>query len=133
MAGCGGSSDSSTTTAALSKSEFVAKADAICERGDKRIEAAAERYLGPGRPTRAQFVRFANAAVVPQTQQIVDGIRALDPPADVADTVDQMIADAQSVNDRLKADPEELASSEDPFADVNRLAKEAGLDACAGD
>jgi hypothetical protein len=142
VAGCGGGGHGSTasgggdrgsTAATASDPHFAAKADAICKRADKRMQAAAGKYLGPGKPTRRQFKRFATAAVVPYTQQIIDGIRSLTPPASVADTVDEMLTEAQSVNDRLKAEPGELAGSTDPFVKVNRLAKQAGLDACAGD
>ena len=131
-AGCGGS-DQGSTAAKASDPDFAAKANAICERGDKRMQAAAGKYLGPGEPTRRQFKRFATTAVVPYTQQIIDGIRSLTPPASVSDTVDAMLAEAQSVTDRLTAAPETLAGSDDPFTKVNRLAKQAGLDACAGD
>jgi hypothetical protein len=131
-AGCG-SGNEDPTAAKAGDPDFALKADAICARNDKRIEAAAARYLGPGRPTRRQLARFAAAAVVPYTQQTIDGIARLSPPPTVADTVDAMLAEAQSVNDRLKAQPAALAGTDDPFAKVGRLAKQAGLDGCAGD
>ncbi len=81
LAGCGGGGGSSTTSA-MGKAEFVAAADAICERADKRIEAAAGKLLGPGEPTGQQFEKFATAAVVPYTQQIIDGIEELTPPSE---------------------------------------------------
>ncbi|MEZ5078610.1 MAG: hypothetical protein R2725_14335 [Solirubrobacterales bacterium] len=132
LAACGGGGESSTA-AAMSEAEFVAAAEAICERADKRIEAAAGKRLGPGEPSEEELEKFAIAAVVPYTQQIIDGIEGLTPPASLADTVSEMTAEAQSVNDRLKAEPGELAASEDPFAEVSRLARQAGLDACAGE
>jgi hypothetical protein len=132
LAACGGGGESSTT-AAMSKAEFVAAADAICERADKQIEAAAGRLLGPGEPTDQQFEKFATAAVVPGTQQIIDGIERLTPPASLAGAVSEMTAEAQSVNDRLKAEPAELTGSEDPFTKVGRLARKAGLAACAAE
>ena len=107
-------------------------------RRDLRTQRQAHRsgrrpVPGPGRPTRRQFAAFATGAVVPYTQQTIDGIARLSPPQTVADSVDAMLAEAQSVNDRLKAQPAALAGTDDPFAKVGRLAKQAGLDGCAGD
>ncbi len=132
LAGCGGGGGSSTASA-MGEAEFVAAADAICERADKRIEAAAGKLLGPGEPTDRQFEKFATAAVVPYTQQIIDGIEGLTPPSSLVGTVAEMTAEAQSVADRLKAEPAGLAGSEDPFTEVSQLARQAGLDACAAE
>jgi hypothetical protein len=132
VAGCGGSDDSSTTTA-LSQSEFVAKATAVCEPADKQIEAAAHKYLGAGRPTAHDFEKFVTAAVVPDTQQVIDGLEGLTPPSSQAQAYDALIAELQSVNDRLKANPRALAQQGDPFAKSNQLAKQAGLGACTSE
>ena len=124
VAGCGGGDDSSTAT--LSQSEFVAKASAICGPAGKQIEAAAHKYLGTGRPTTGEFERFVNAAVVPDTQQVIDGLNGLTPPASQAATYSALVDELQSVNDQLKANPQLLAQQGDPFAKSNQLAKQSG-------
>jgi hypothetical protein len=133
VAGCGGSSDSSnnSTTNPLSQSEFVAKASAICQTGGKQIEQAAGKYLGGGRPTPADFEQFVDKAVVPDTQQQIDQFRQLTPPASEADTYAALVDGLQSVTDKLKANPQLLAQSGDPFAATKAPAKQLGLDACA--
>jgi hypothetical protein len=131
VAGCGGGDDSSTTT--LSQSEFVAKATAICRPVNQDIEAAAHKYLGAGRPTPQDFEQFTSTAVVPDTQQIIDGLKGLTPPAAQSGTYSALLGELQSVNDQLKANPQLLAQQGDPFAKSNQLAKQVGLDACAGD
>ncbi|MDX6616915.1 MAG: hypothetical protein QOD60_2006 [Solirubrobacterales bacterium] len=130
VAGCGGSSDNSTTNP-LSQSEFVAKASAICETGGKQIEQAAAKYLGGGRPTPQDFEQFVDKAVVPDTQQQIDQFRQLTPPASETDTYATLVDGLQSVTDKLKANPQLLAQSGDPFAGTKSPAKQLGLDACA--
>ncbi|MGA8927468.1 MAG: hypothetical protein WB462_14750 [Solirubrobacterales bacterium] len=133
VAGCGGSDDNSTT-ATLSQSEFVAKATAICKPANQRIEVAAHKYLGTGGPPTPQaFEQFATAAVIPETQTVIDEFNALTPPADSAQAYDAMVAELQSVNDRLKANPQALSQQGDPFAKANQLARQTGLDVCAAD
>lgn len=133
VVGCGGSDDNSTT-ATLSQSEFVAKATAICKPANQRIEAAAHKYLGTGGPPTPQaFEQFATAAVIPETQTVIDEFNALTPPADSAQAYDAMVAELQSVNDRLKANPQALSQQGDPFAKANQLARQTGLDVCAAD
>src|SRR6266480_6777187 len=125
IAGCGSGDDSSTTT--LSQSEFVAKATAICRPVNQDIEAAAHKYLGAGRPTPQDFDQFAATAVVPDTQQVIDGLKGLTPPDGQSGTYSALLGELQSVNDQLKANPQLLAQHGDPFAKSNQLARQAGL------
>ncbi len=131
LAGCGGGDESSTTT--LSQSEFAARASAICRPVNQQIEAAAHKYLGSGRPTSQDFEQFVNSAVVPDTQQVIDGLKGLTPPASQSATYSALLDELESVNDQLKANPQRLAQQGDPFAKSNQLAKQSGLDGCASD
>jgi hypothetical protein len=64
---------------------------------------------------------------------VIDGLEGLTPPSSQAQAYDALIAELQSVNDRLKANPRALAQQGDPFAKSNQLAKQAGLDACTSE
>ena len=130
-AGCGGDDDNATTT--LSQSEFVAKATAICQPVNQDIEAAAQKYLGSGRPTAQDFQQFATAAVVPDTQHVIDQFKELTPPSSEADSYSALIDELQKTNDQVKANPQLLAQQGNPYAKANELAGQAGLDACAAD
>ncbi len=132
LAGCGGGDDGAATTA-LSQAELAAQAAPICRSADQRIEAAAHKYLGSGRPSAKDLERFATVAVVPETQRAIDHLGDLTPPTSDAQAYDDLIVEMQSVNDRLKADPHVLAEHGDPFAKSNKLARQAGLDACSAD
>ena len=132
VGGCGGGDDSSTTTA-LSQAAFVAKATAACKPVDQDIEAAAHKYLGSGRPTSQDFEQFATTAVVPDTQQVIDGFKGLTPPSSQASTYAALINELQAANDQVKANPQLLAQQGNPYEQANELARKSGLDACAAD
>jgi hypothetical protein len=132
VAGCGSSDDDSTTNA-LSQSEFVAKATAICQPANEQIEDAAQKIIGSGPPTPQSFERFATAAVIPETQGVIDKFRELTPPSSQSQAYASLLTELQSVNDELKADPSRLAQQGNPFEKANQLARQAGLNACAAD
>ena len=73
-AGCGSSGSTDTTTAAITKSAFVAKANAICTKGNKVQNTAGEK-LGKN-PSQAQFTAYVNNTVIPNIQGQIDSVRA---------------------------------------------------------
>jgi hypothetical protein len=149
-AGCGDDDDetttsSTTTTTAgatgatgatgepLSKDEFITQADAICEAGDKKIDAAAQETFSGGQPSQAEQEQFVTEDVVPNIQEQVDGLRALTPPEGDEDEVSAILDSAQDAIDQIESDPGTLtegANGDDPFSEANQLAKEYGLTVC---
>lgn len=127
-AGCGGDdgSSSSPTSSALTKSEFITQADAICKSGDAAINAA------PQPKSQKQAEAFITSTVVPNVQKQVDQIRALGAPSGDEDQVNAILDSAQQGIDTVTADPSAIASrnGSDPFADANQKAKAYGLEAC---
>jgi len=80
VAGCGGGDSSSTT--ALSKSDFLAQGNAICAKGDKEINAAAGKVFTQSQaPSQATQQKFVTDTVVPNIQGQIDAIDALPPPS----------------------------------------------------
>ena len=128
-AGCGGD-DKGADKKPLSQSQFVAKATAICVPANKRIDVAAKKYLGGGKPTATDFDQFVHQALVPITRQQVSQFRRLNPPANEAVTYKSMIDKLQSITDRLNANPQLLSKPGDPFAGPKAAAKQIGLDGC---
>jgi hypothetical protein len=108
-AGCGSSNDnSSTSTAGLTKAEFVAQANAICDKGNKQD------------------------AGVAGIQSQIDQVRALGAPSGDEATVTNMLDVAQADLDKVKANPALLNSSKaNPFGDFAALAHPYGLTSCA--
>jgi hypothetical protein len=133
-AGCGSdNSDDTSTSAALTKEEFLAQGNAICKQGNQEIDAAFGA-LGKGQPSQAELETTITEKVVPGIQSQIDDLRALSPPEGDADTVNAILDDAQTALDGVEADPSSIATENgsDPFADVNKKVGEYGLTTCAG-
>lgn len=130
-AGCGSSSSSNTTsTTALTKPEFLAKANAICKAGNKLSNAAASKVFPKNtKPTQAQVTSYVKI-VAPEIQTQITGIRALGaPPGDEA-MVASMLNMAQQDLDKVKSNPALLVSNTDAFADFAKVAHPYGLTSC---
>jgi NhaP-type Na+/H+ and K+/H+ antiporter len=125
-AGCGGSDDDSTTSS-LTKSEWIAKADAICQAGNQRDEQAAEQLFGNGKPTAAELQQFVTETAIPDTQRQIDELRALGAPSGDEDQVNKILDTVQADIDQAKAAGD---INDQTFADANALAKQYGLQVC---
>jgi ABC-type lipoprotein release transport system permease subunit len=128
-AGCGSGGDSSTTSS-LTKAEWIAKADAICQQGNQEIEQAAKQQFGNQRPTAAEVQQFATGTALPNTQSQVDKIKALGAPSGDEDQVNHILDTVQADIDKAKAAGDIENST---FADGNALAKQYGLKVCGQD
>jgi hypothetical protein len=134
-AGCGGGSDSSTTsTAALTKSEFLAQGNKICAKGNQEINQAAKKTFSNGQPSAGQVNQFVTQTVIPSIQSSIAGVEALAPPTGDEAQVNAIVTSAQTALDKAKANPKLLTenSSNDPFAESNKLAEAYGLTKCGG-
>jgi hypothetical protein len=128
-AGCGDSNDDSTTsTAAISKADFVAQANQICKQGNDEIEATGKQL---GNLNEAQLEQFASDTIVPNIQKQVDGVKALGAPAGEEAQVDQLVSTVQGDIDELKADPSKI-TDDSLFAEANKQSRALGLNECAG-
>jgi hypothetical protein len=144
IAGCGGGSSSSTSGAsgtsgaqgaALSKSEFLAKGNAICAKGNQELNAAGNKAFSDGQPSQAELDKFATDTIIPNIQQQIDGLDALPAPSGDEDQVQAIVDAAQSALDKAKQDPSVLTDQggSDPFAQANKLADAYGLTKCGSD
>ena len=128
-AGCGGSNRSSTSTspAAITKAEFVAKANAICGNGDPALLAAGVTLASHS--SQAQAAALVRGTYVPTIEAQIDGVRALGTPSGEEAAVTSMLNLAQADLNRLKSKPALVRT--DVFADFARVAHPYGLTACA--
>jgi hypothetical protein len=130
LSACGGGGSS---TATISKAEFLKQGNAICKNGNKQIEAAAEQQFpkGRGRPSQAEQVKFATQMVISNIQHQIDAIKALGAPEGDEATVETITSEAQSALDEAKKDPTVLTGNgPGPFAKANKFANSYGLTAC---
>jgi hypothetical protein len=132
VGGCGASNSASTRTStptAISKSVFLAKANAICVKGNAASKAARAK-LGPN-PTEEQIVSFVRGTEVPAVQRQIDEIRALGAPAGDRATITKMLNLAQQAVGRVRVVPTILTTGEDVFAPFAAIAHPYGLTACS--
>jgi hypothetical protein len=130
-AGCGSSNDNSTTsTASLTKAEWIAKADAICKAGNAK-QNAAEQQTFKQKPTQAQIQQFTTDTLLPNIQQQVNSIKALGTPSEQGAQANAVLASAQHAIDAVKADPSSLSqNNNNPFEETNKLAQAYGMKVC---
>jgi hypothetical protein len=124
LAACGG--DDHLTT-----QEFRTQANAICTDANATIGETLGPIFG-GEPTPEQ-PQEALATIVATSRTTHDDVAALDPPSDLSDGVDAMLASFDAGTDQ--AESLGLAffdTDDDPWADAGQQAGALGLDACAG-
>jgi hypothetical protein len=147
-AGCGIQGDDAE---ALTKPDFVAEANAICQTSNDRLDPIFEAVYAdlddvdwddPDNQLLI-FKRFdvALEQAVPIIDQQLDDVGALEPPADDKDLIETLLADqAAAVSEFTRlmnaaADGDQAAlaaldTEEDPFDDIDRRAREYGLTVC---
>lgn len=145
MAACGNDAE------ALSKPEFIEQANAICQASQDEAEPLFDAVFADledidfDDPANEGllFTRFAEAMqeVEPIFERQLDDIRALEPPAEDKELIDELIADQEEALTRFVTTLDAAAAGdeaaraavdgdEDPFDDVDRRAREYGLTVC---
>jgi hypothetical protein len=135
VAGCGSSDDSST--ASLTKAQFVKQGNAICTAGNKELEEGFEEFakennLGKNEePSEAEFEEAAETVLVPGIDKQLEGLRALGTPEGDEGEVDQLLSGAEEALEEIEEDPSKASQeSGGPFEQVNKEAREYGLTVC---
>lgn len=138
VAGCGGGSDSTETTSALSKAEFVKQGNAICAKGSKEIEEGFEKFgkehgfSEKKEPSEAELEEAVETIVIPGIRKQVDGIRALGTPTEEGAEAEAVLDAAEEGLEKGEEDPKLFLEEESsgPFAKANKLSREFGLTKC---
>jgi hypothetical protein len=132
-AGCSDETDTADAEAAPTEEEFVAQANAICAAGNAEIEAlAAETFGSTTPPTDEQLLEVLDEVLANVSSQI-DAIDALEPPADLAATVDEWLRAGRSGVEAARTQGTSFfdAAGENPIsAEANRLGSTLGVTEC---
>jgi hypothetical protein len=141
--GCGGDSEDdseptantanesrSATGPALTKEEWIERADEICAPGEKKIDRAVDELFSGPSPSQPDLDRFATETLVPTVQGEIDEIRELVPPAGDEDEVDRILDSAQEGVDQIEAEGGLIERGGGPFIEANLLAQQYGLRTC---
>lgn len=132
LTGCGSSdgAKAESEAGALSKSEYIKKAGAICTGAEKRLDAVGETFKDPANPTLEELTTALEEHAVPEFEKVAADLRKLEPPAADAKEVDAFLDALDAAVAKIKAEPMSLVD-EATFADANKKAEAYGLDACA--
>ncbi len=134
VAGCGGGGGDETST--ISKSAFIKKADAVCEKGSQRMVAAFTAFLKKEKsavkhPSQASKEEMVGEVLVPSVKQEIKELQALGAPSGDEDRVGEIIKALEEGLETAESNPEAVVSSSDAvFGISSRLAKEYGLEVC---
>lgn len=136
--GCGGDDD--TSTSSISKAAFIKKADAICQAGDKRVEAKLAAYLKENvvkeseesvSETNAKATEIAETAVIPAITREIEGLRALGAPSGDEDEIEAILEALEEGLERTEEDPATgLRTNTELFRRAKGLSEEYGLAVC---
>jgi hypothetical protein len=141
VAGCGGGGggDPTVTTGSLSKEAFVKKADAICTKGNARLQKGFALYLRKNKksiialrhPSKADYDGLIGGVLVPNLEREIKEIRALGAPAGDEERIEAIFTAWEEGIEVAENDPNAVRhSSEAIFGIGSRLAKEYGLEVC---
>lgn len=127
--GCGSSDSSDSSSEALSKADYIEQGNAICDKGNAELAAAAKE-IGSN-PSKAQIESYATDTLIPNLEDQAAALRALGAPEGDQETVDAIYTALDDGIAATKDDPS-VVVSDDPFSKANDLAAAYGLSACAG-
>lgn len=134
--GCGGSD---STTASLSKAQFVKQADAICEAADEAQAEALQRF-GEETPqlsnkqinSKATQETIIKAVGLPPIRAEIKELSELGVPEGDEDQIEAIISGLEQALKQAEANPVALTDEKGgPFTEVGKLAAKYGLKACA--
>ena len=136
FAACGDDEESeasSSESAALTDTELVSEAEAICKEHNKAIAAGFEEEGVGANPDAVQVRAMVKDYVLPQYSAWIGRQDALVPPEDMASDWDTWITDSTAARDAVKDDPN-AAFDTATFETVNGEAEGLGLgeDCAAG-
>jgi hypothetical protein len=126
---CGGGSKGVT------KSEYLAKARAVCQKGNQTLTAAsnaAVAKLPPGQKlSDPEIEKFVRETVIPTIRDQVRELRALPPPKGQKGKVEEIYSALDKGLDELEKNPKKLTDGSNVFADADSLATKYGISVCA--
>jgi hypothetical protein len=132
VAGCGSAGSS---TASISKTEFIEKADAACKKGEEEIQkdfaTFGKEHESIKKPSEADYAELIDDVLVGNAEQEVKEIRALGIPEGDEKPIEAMLEAREKSLEKAQDNPKAVVrGGEDIFAEASKLAKEYGLREC---
>ncbi len=136
-AGCGSSSDDSTTVVVLTKTEFIKQGDAICKRGSESLSQEAEDFadennIDTEKPTKEQQEEVIATVVGPALQTQAEELGELGAPDGEEEKTTAIVDALETGAEELEDNPGALleSSGKGPLDKANELANEFGFKEC---
>ncbi len=138
-AGCGGGGggdSAEVTESSMSKSEYVAQANQVCEKGSQSLETDFAVFVkeaeGKKSQAKAEYVKLVETVIAPNVEAETEELRELGAPeGDLAKVKEILKAREESIA-IAEEDPEAVIhNSEKVFGKASKVAGEYGLKACA--
>lgn len=137
VGGCGSGDEA---TASLTKAQFVKKANAICDKAERRIQSELGELLKQYKdnlPTTeaanvAAQAAVAETVVLPARRQQTEEITDLGAPSGEEDRIDAIVASLEAALEDIEADPAKAAEiSASTFGEAWEKTRTYGLYNCA--
>jgi len=132
-AACG--DDDGGGSSGVSKSEYLAEARTICQKGNQALTAASNDVfakLPPGQKlSDPEIEGFVRSTVIPTIRDQVAELRKLTPPKGEKDHVDEIYDELDAGLDELEKNPKKLTDGSNVFADADKLATKYGITVCS--
>lgn len=130
-AGCGddGEDGGESAAAGPTKEEWLAEANAACERADRVMNREGEALFAEGEPSQQVMRDYALEVVVPAFRRTIADIRALGAPAGDEQVIEELLAAQEEGTDRVEQDPLSIFEEDEP-SQADRLAAQYGLTSC---
>ena len=142
FSGCGGSDSSnasatseSANSAPLTKKQFVAQANQICQKGleekDEAVNKAREELPAQvlKNPTPQSLAIFVEQTVIPAYQDLIDQLNQLDAPKGEEAAIEEIMTKYEASLKIIEAQPAKAVKIT-PFVTADEAAKAYGLEGC---
>jgi hypothetical protein len=149
VAGCGGGSSSSSSgggtsggeESALTKKQFIAKADGICAAKDKELNEEVEKFVKEEgiseskKPTQAQENELVESYVVPNIRSQGEEIGELAAPEGDEEKIETIVSSLEEGADEAEENPESITGggSTTPFEKATKEAQAYGMQVCGAE
>ena len=126
---CGGGSKT------ISKTDYLARAKAVCQKGNQTLTAASNAELAKvpagQKLSEAQIEDFVRKTVIPTIRDQVKQLQAIPPPKGEKSHVDEIYKALVKGLDDLDKNPKKLTDGSNVFAEADSLANKYGISVCA--
>ena len=119
----------------VSKAEYLAKAKAVCQKGNQTLTEASNAVFAkvpPGQKlSDPEIENFVRQTVIPTIRDQVRQLRALPSPKGKKSQVEEIYRALDNGLDELEKSPKKLIDGSNVFAEADSLAAKYGISVCA--